>query len=209
VLHVKSQASTTKFVRVQRAEKSYKQVALCIFLRMRNTSNQLFPKRSDEREFPYHRGNESEGKDGEGGYKCAESSLVASSVWRCGSRCDVLTTSLSSFYCHISHFVTSISAPKSSATCTRARKTPAAKSDEASSRVTNHLSRGARFCPAPKRERWNCNDSKNASRCGDRGIMLPWLNLCQLLIQCFLTLFSRTFSLATNMHKDVSREKKM
>jgi len=51
---------------VQRAEKSYKQVALCIFLRMRNTSNQLFPKRSDEREFPYHRGNESEGKDGGG-----------------------------------------------------------------------------------------------------------------------------------------------
>jgi len=120
------------------------------------------------------------------------------------------------FYCRISHFVTSISAPKSSATCTRARKTPAAKSDEASSfrsRVTNHLSRGARFCPAPKRgERWNCNDSKNALRChratvGNYATSVKFMPT--IIIRCSLTLFSRIFSLATNMHKAVSREKKI
>lgn len=197
-LLAKSQGSTTKFAREQRAEKSCKQVAFCISRRMRNTSNQLFPKeiRRTDKRVSYQTGNDSEESMGKRRqYKCVESSLVAFSAWCCGRG--------PSYY-----FASSLSvASRISSRAFRPKviylyadaKNSSGKSDETSSfrsRVTNHLSRRARFRSTPKRgERWNCNDSKNASRCGDRGIILLRLNFCQLI--CCLTrkLFSRIFSL--------------
>lgn len=72
---------------------------------------------------------------------------------------------------------------------------------ELRSRVTNHLSRGARFRSTPKRgERWNCNDSKNALRPGNYAT--SQLNLCQP-IQCSLMrkVFWRIFSLYVTIDK--------
>lgn len=131
-MHAKSQGSMTKFAREQRAEKSCKQVALCISRRMRNTSNQLFPKRSDERarEFPYRRGKREREKRAD---KEKTGSTNAPKVRSSHLPLDVAAaTSLLtasphplSFLSHLT-FRHELSAPKSSATCTRTRKTPAA-----------------------------------------------------------------------------------
>lgn len=108
-----------------------------------------------------------------------------------------LRLSLSLFLSFLSHlaFRHELSAPKSSATCTKTRKTRSRTSQARfRSRVTNHLSWRARFRSTPKRgERWNCKNSKNASRCDVQGIMQLRSNFCRLICSLTRKLFLRTF----------------
>lgn len=136
-LNAGSHGSTTKFAREQRAEKSCKQVVLCISRRMRNTSNQLFPKRSDERArvslSQREREKRASLKEKTGVQMCRKFARRVSPVWRCDAASALLATSPFSLSLSLSlpfpshrAFRHELSAPKSSATCTRARKTPAA-----------------------------------------------------------------------------------
>lgn len=162
-LHAKSQGSTTKFAREQRAEKSCKQVALCISRRMRNTSNQLFPKRSDERarEFSYRRGKREREKRAD---KEKTGSTNAPKVRSSRLPLDVaVATSLltasphPSFFSVVSHISSRAFRPEVISYLYADAKNSSGKSDEASSfrsRVTNHLSRGARFRSTSKRGEW-------------------------------------------------------
>ena len=170
------------------AEKSCKQVAFCIFRRMRNTSNQLFPKRSDERVSLSQRRNESKrnaSEEKDGSTKCALKVRSSHLPFNVAAATLLTTLPLSSF--SVTFRISSRAfRPEVISYLYAGAKNSSGKSDEASSfrfRVTNHLSRGARFRSTPKRgERWNCNDSKNSSRCGDQGIMLHRLNICLLTL---------------------------